>query len=80
MDAMQLTYINALRGTAHVNPLLLIALVSYVVVGVPVLLLLADFLGLGNVGVYYSFDVALLFAAAMATVIFYRVVRKEAAK
>lgn len=75
MDATQLTYVNAIRGTSHVSPLLWISVCSYVVVGVPVMLLFANTLGGGNIGVYYSFDVALLVASVMATLIFYRTLR-----
>lgn len=77
MDATQLTYINAIRGTSHVQPLLWISLCSYVIVGIPVLLLFAEVLQKGNIGVYYSFDVALAVASIMATLIFYYVVRKD---
>lgn len=77
MDATQLTYINAIRGTSHVKPLLWISVISYIVVGIPVLLLFAKVMGGGNIGVYYSFDVALLVASVMATVIFYHILHKK---
>ncbi len=77
MDATQLTYVNAIRGTSHVKPLLWISLCSYVAVGIPVLLLFAKGLGWGNIGVYYSFDVALAVASVMSTLVFYHVMRKE---
>lgn len=72
MDAIQLTYCNAIRGTSHVKPLLLISLVSYVLIGVPSLLLFAKGFNLGNVGVFYSFDISLAVAAIMSLIIFYR--------
>lgn len=71
MDAIQLTFCNAIRGTSDVKPLLWISLISYIIVGIPVLLWFAKGMDLGNVGVYYSFDVALLSAALLATTIFY---------
>lgn len=77
MDAIQLTYCNAIRGTSDVKPLLFISLVSYVVVGIPVLLWFAKGLDLGNIGVYYSFDVALFAASLIATLIFYRIMRRH---
>lgn len=77
MDATQLTYVNAIRGTSFVKPLAWISICSYVAVGVPVLLLFAEGLNWGNVGVYYSFDVALFVAALMATLFFYRVIRRS---
>lgn len=77
MDATQLTYVNAIRGTSHVQPLLWISICSYIITGIPVLLLFAQVWQKGNIGVYYSFDVALAVASVMATLIFYRVLRKE---
>lgn len=62
-DAVQLTYANALRGTSEVKPLLWVSLVAYIVVGIPAMLWLAKGYGMGNVGVYYSFSVALLVAS-----------------
>lgn len=76
MDALQLTFCNAIRGTSHVKPLLWISTICYIMVGIPVLLLFAKGFGWGNVGVYYSFDVALALAAIAATLVFYRTLRK----
>lgn len=76
MDAIQLTYCNAIRGTSRVKPLLWISIISYIVIGIPILLLFANTLGGGNIGVYYSFDVALFAASVLATVIFYRTVKR----
>lgn len=76
-DGSQLTYVNALRGTSVVKPLLWISIVSYIVVGIPFMLLLASFFGLEIVGVYYSFSVALLVATVLLVVIFRRVVRSK---
>lgn len=61
-DALQLTYANALRGTSNVGPLLWVSVVSYLIVGVPLLLLLAKVIGMQNLGVYYSFTGALAVA------------------
>lgn len=72
LDAAQLTFINAIRGTSQVKPLLWIAIVSYVMIGVPVLLLFAVVCGWESVGVYYSFNVALLAAALLAWIVFRR--------
>lgn len=79
MDATQLTYVNALRGTSRVKPLLWISVICYAIIGIPVMLWFACGLGLENVGVYYSYSVSLAFAATMATIIFYRTLRKSAA-
>lgn len=64
-DGTQLLYVNALRGTSEVKPLLWISVVSYLVVGIPTLLLFAVTFGMETVGVYYSFSVALLCAAVL---------------
>lgn len=74
-DAIQLTYANALRGTARVKPLLWVALVSYICVGVPVILWLAKGLDMQNVGVYYSFTVSLMLAAVLLWLSFRSAVR-----
>lgn len=73
LDAIQLTLVNAIRGTSQVRPLLWIALISYVAVGIPVLLLFAVQFGWESVGVYYSFNVALLSAAVLAAIFFKRI-------
>lgn len=64
-DAVQMVYGNALRGTSRVMPLILTSVVSYVVVGITVMLLLAVGLDMKSVGVYYSFSAALAVAAVM---------------
>ena len=64
-DAVQMTYGNALRGTSNVKPLLWTAVISYLVVGVPVLLFLAVTLNMGSLGVYYCFSIALFIAAIL---------------
>lgn len=76
MDATQLTFVNALRGTAHVKPLLWISLVSYCAVGIPLLLALGVGCGLRNVGIYYSFSGALLTASVLLYMAFRRAVRQ----
>lgn len=70
-DAVQITYANALRGTSEVRPLLWVALIAYVVIGTPVMFWLANGLGTGNVGVFYSFSVA-LFTASVGLWLAYR--------
>lgn len=77
LDAVQLTYCNAIRGTSEVKPLLWISILSYLVTGAPVMMLFAKVFDWGNIGVYYSFDVALAVAAIVATVIFFRILRKK---
>lgn len=76
LDATQLTYCNAIRGTSDVKPLLWISVLSYMVVGVPALLLMAKGFGMGNVGAYYSFCLALLTAAVAAALVFRSIRRR----
>ncbi|MBD5190688.1 MAG: MATE family efflux transporter [Bacteroidales bacterium] len=75
-DAAQLTYANALRGTGNVSPLLWISIVSYVVVGVSVLLLFAKGFGWGTVGIYYSFSLALFTAGVLLYLTFRRTLQR----
>lgn len=74
-DGAQLTYVNALRGTSVVKPLLWISTVSYLVVGIPVLLLFGVAFGWETEGVYYSFSVALLTATILLVTTFRRVLK-----
>ena len=81
LDGTQINYANCLRGTGNVRPLLVVALISYVAVGIPVLLFLSVWYNLQSVGIYLSFNVALLVAAILQYVAFSRTVRKlEAAE
>lgn len=64
-DATQVTFANALRGTSRVMPMLWIAVVSYVVVGLPTSWTLAFPLKLGTWGIVLSFSVSLFLAAAL---------------
>lgn len=64
-DATQITFANALRGTSHVMPMLWIAFLSYIVVGIPVTYLLGFSTGMGLYGIYLSFSVSLFLAGAL---------------
>ena len=64
-DATQITYANALRGIADVKPTMLIAIIAYVIVGLPVCYLLGFPCGLGIVGIYLSFTISLVTAGAL---------------
>lgn len=74
-DATQINFANALRGTSNVMPMLWIAFVSYVVVGLPVTWMLAFPLGLGLYGIFLSFSVSLFLAAALFLYFFMRTTR-----
>ena len=74
-DAIQYVYANALRGTSIVRPLLWVSLISYIGVGVPLLLILGVGCGMENVGVYLSFSAALF----TASILFIREFRRAVA-
>ena len=63
-DATQINFANALRGTSNVMPMLWIAFVSYILVGLPASWVLAFSLGLGLYGIVLSFSCSLFLAAA----------------
>ena len=75
-DGIQLTYINALRGTSKVKPLLWISIVSYIGAGVGSLMLLAVVFNMETVGVYYSFSLALFTAAVLLVLTFRKTVKR----
>lgn len=64
-DATQITFANALRGTSRVMPMLWIAFLCYVVVGIPTTYLLGFTFGLGAYGIVLSFSVSLFLAGAL---------------
>lgn len=74
-DATQITFANALRGTSHVTPMMWIAAISYVVIGVPATYLLGITLGMGIYGIVLSFSASLFFAAGMFLYYFLREVK-----
>lgn len=76
-DGVQLTYVSALRGTSTVKPLLWISLISYIGVGIPILMWLAVGFNLQTIGVYYSFTVALGVAAVLLILTFRRTLREK---
>lgn len=76
-DGTQLTYVNALRGTSEVKPLLWISVFSYIIVGVPFMLWISKGLGMETVGVYYSFSGALSVAAALLIWAFLRAIKRK---
>lgn len=74
-DATQITFANALRGTSKVMPMLWIAFVSYIIVGLPATYFLAFTAGLGTYGIILSFSVSLFTAAALFLLFFLRETR-----
>ncbi|MDE5647203.1 MAG: MATE family efflux transporter [Muribaculaceae bacterium] len=76
-DATQITFANALRGTSNVMPMLWIAFVSYVVIGIPASYTLGFTAGLGLYGLILSFSVSLFSAAAFFLYFFLRTTREK---
>ena len=64
-DALQVTYANALRGLTDVRPMMIAAIIAYLVIGLPLGYLLGFTCEMGIVGIYLSFAVALLLAGIM---------------
>lgn len=76
-DATQITFANALRGTAKVMPMLYIAFVSYIIVGLPFTYCLGFTAGMGLYGIVLSFSGCLLLAAALYFIFFLRATRTQ---
>ncbi|MCH5182244.1 MAG: MATE family efflux transporter [Prevotellaceae bacterium] len=74
-DALQICYASALRATSHVAPMMWMAAVSYLGVGIPTGYLCSFPLGLGMGGIYAGFLAGLLTAAALFAGAFRRTVR-----
>lgn len=79
-DATQINFANALRGTSRVMPMVWIAFVSYVIVGLPATYLLAFPGGLGIYGILLSFSVSLFIAAVLFLAYFIRYTRRRTRK
>lgn len=77
-DATQINFANALRGTANVMPMVWIAFLSYVVVGIPATYTMAFIFGWGIVGIAASFSVSLFTAGALFLYSFLRTTRRVA--
>lgn len=75
-DATQITFANALRGTSKVMPMMWIAFVSYLVIGIPATYILAFPAGLGVYGIVLSFSVSLISAAVLFVLFFRRATSK----
>lgn len=71
-DATQVTFANALRGTAHVGSMMWISFVSYILIGIPVTYLIAFPCGLGLWGIILSFAVSLCTAGLLFLYFFLR--------
>lgn len=76
-DATQVAFANALRGIGQSVPVMRIAFVSYVAVGIPLLYVLAFIVGWGIAGIYAGFVVALLMAGVLFARSFYSALRRQ---
>ena len=74
-DATQINFANALRGTSNVMPMLWIALVCYIIVGIPATYIIAIPAGLGIVGVILSFSIPLFLAGVLFLYFFLKTTR-----
>ncbi len=77
-DATQICFANALRGTSNVMPMLWIAALCYLVIGLPSTYLLAFTAGMGVYGMVLSFSVSLFLAGALFFIFFRRTVARLA--
>ncbi len=64
-DAMQICYANILRGTGHVLAMVRIAIISYLIVNIPVAFFLGFPLGWGVKGIFLAFFIGLFTAATL---------------
>ena len=64
-DAMQICYANILRGTGHVLSMMRIAIISYLIVNIPVAYFLGFPLGWGVKGIFLAFFIGLFTAASL---------------
>lgn len=64
-DAMQICYANILRGTGHVLAMVRIAIISYLIVNIPVAYFLGFPLGWGVKGIFLAFFIGLFTAATL---------------
>lgn len=76
-DATQTNFANALRGTSKVMPMLWIAFVSYLAVGLPATYIFAFPCGWGIQGVISSFSVSLFLAGGLFLYFFFKYTRKN---
>lgn len=72
MDATQINFANALRGTSNVMPMLWISLFSYIIIGIPATYLFGFTFNGGLYGIILSFSVSLLCSAILFVYFFLR--------
>jgi MATE family multidrug resistance protein len=77
-DATQINFASCLRGSGNVKPMMWIAFVSYMIIGIPSSYLLAFTLKLGLFGIVLSFSCSLFIAAALFLYFFLTTLRSTA--
>ncbi|MEG0011325.1 MAG: MATE family efflux transporter [Muribaculaceae bacterium] len=70
-DAIQINFANALRGTSYVMPMMWIALISYILVGIPLAYIMCFVFELGVSGAFIAFSASLFLAGGLFTNQFY---------
>ena len=75
-DGIQINYANALRGIAVTKPMSIYALISYILLALPVSYIFGFIFNLGGIGIAYGLPVGLTSAA----ILYYGRFRKEIAK
>ena len=74
-DGIQINYANALRGIAVTKPMSIYALISYILLALPVSYIFGFVFNLGGIGIAYGLPVGLTTAA----ILYYCRFRKEIA-
>lgn len=64
-DATQIAYANALRGIAHVAPIMKYAFIAYIVVGIPMMYVFCFTMHMRMAGIYFAYFFALLGAGLL---------------
>lgn len=77
MDATQINFANALRGTGNVMPMMWVSLFAYILIGIPATYVCGFTLGLGLYGIILSFSVSLLCSASGFLVFFMRTLKAD---
>ena len=75
-DCLQVIYANALRAVEHVRAMMLSAFIAYCLISVPLAYVFAFPLGMGAVGVWWSFPFGLSFAGLSYYILFHRLTKR----
>lgn len=78
-DCLQITYANALRSVENVRPMMLYALISFVLIGIPLAYFLAFTLDMGALGIWWSYPACLTVAGLSYYLQFQKTVKARTA-